>query len=209
MFPNTSAEAVMKQLEPFHGQLREIFSKAVAKFNRIEPALLLPLMRWNRSRATCIWAYVMEELELAFPPESGVTLQTKYETIEIHFGPNLVARLKKMNPSGFTSNYPTGRIKAFHDGNQGELFVLHWAKPSRVDIGYVLNETATGVDQILVARRKSLKLLDWFYPIMAPDNGAPIPLEGRPLPGDGNARVAERRDADASNQRKDADNTGP
>lgn len=184
MFPSTSAEEVMKQLEPFHDQLYGIFARAVAKFNEIPPQLLLPLMRWNRSRACCIWAFAMEELELAFPPESSVMLTTKHETIEMHVGPNLVARLKKMTPGGFTSNYPTRRVRAYHDPDQAELFALYWAKPSRVDIGYILNETATGVEQVMVSHRKSFTIMDWFYTITTPDSGTPIPFAKRPTPVD-------------------------
>jgi len=176
MFPDTSSDATLKQLQPYHAQLREIFSKAVKKFNQIEPTLLLPLMRWDRSRAICIWAYAMEELSLAFPPGSEVQLIEKYGTLEVHFGPNLVARLKKMSANGFTSNYATRRIREFHSADQGELFVLNWAKPLRIDIGYRLNDTSTGVEEVMVARRKSLGIMDWFYHITTPDNATSFPL---------------------------------
>jgi hypothetical protein len=66
----------------------------------------------------------MDELEAAFPPESGVKLVRKFETIEVHFRPNLVARLKKMSAEGLTSNYQTRRVQAYHGAEQGELFVL-------------------------------------------------------------------------------------
>jgi hypothetical protein len=204
-FPDTSADATMAQLEPFQAQIREILSTAVVTFNMIQPSLLLPLVRWNRSRATCIWAYAMEGLEQAFPQGGPVKLDVKYETITIHVGTNLVARLKKMTPAGFTSNYPTRRARQYHTADQGELFVLQWAKPLRVDIGYVLNDTGTGVEQVLVAHRKTPQIIDWVREIPAPDSGAPIPLAKQPVPADGSARVQARR---AGNTQKESKVTG-
>ena len=195
MYPDTSADAVMEQLEPFQQRLVAIFQTAVAKFNSIPPELLLPLVRWNRSRSTCIWAFAMAELEQAFAAETGVVLVVKYESIEIRFNANLIARLKKMAATGFTTNYPTGRVKDYHNENQGELFALQWAKPVRVDIGYLPNETGTAVERVMVAKRRSHRVMHWTRPIELPETGTPIPLEKRPvtpLPSTGETRIEAR-----------------
>lgn len=169
-FPDLSENATMEQLAPYNDQLYEIFVNAVKTFNQIPPELQLPLLRWKRTHANCIWAYMMVELDKAFPPGSPVKLKEEYGSITIIFNDNLIGRLKKMSPDGFTANYQTKRVKAYHSGDQGELFRLIWSKPLRVDIGYLLNETGTGVDRVMVARRKAPKFMDWVSQIAAPES---------------------------------------
>lgn len=190
-FPDTSRDAAAAQLQPYHDLLRAIFRNAVATFNSIPPELLLPLMKWSRTRANCIWAYAMDELERAFPEGGAVKLEIRYGSVEIGFGPNLTARLKKMSPAGFTSNYPTKRVQAYHSDDQGELFIVSWSKPLRVDIGYVLNDTATAVDQVMVARRKAPTIMDWVYVIEEPDSTTPLPIEKRPPDVGGDAKESQ------------------
>lgn len=133
-------------------------------------------MRFPRTRANCIWAYAIQELELAFPEGGLVKLKHEHGSVTITFGPNHIRRLKKMSADGFTSNYQTRRVKAFHNAGQGEMFEFLWSKPIHVDIGYMLTETSTGVERVMVARRKAPRFMDWVYNIVAPDSGAPAPI---------------------------------
>lgn len=197
MFVDTSVEAAREQLEPYHDQLHQIFVNAVRTFNQIPPNLLLPLMRFQRTKANCIWAYAIQELELAFPEGSPVKLKHEHGSVTITFGPNHIGRLKKMSADGFTSNYLTHRVKAFHNASQGELFQFLWSKPIRVDIGYLMNETSTGVERVMVARRKAPRFMDWMYPIFAPNSGAPVPIAKTMPAKDDTAHVEAKRQADA------------
>src|SRR5690606_27456850 len=127
VYPDTSESACRAELERYHSQLHEIATKAVAKFNSLPDEFRLPLVQFKRSRATAIWAFAMSELMQVFSEgeENGFPyLKRRFDTLEIHFAPNLVARVKKMNEAGFTANYLTRRIKAFHCTDQTELFVL-------------------------------------------------------------------------------------
>lgn len=199
LFPDLSAEATMAQIEPHNDKFHEIFTKAVATFNKLPPEFLLAFMRWPRTFANCIWALAIIELEKAFPEGSPVKLKEEIGSVTIHFGPNLIARLKKMRPDGFTSNYPTRRARAYHGGEQGELFRVMWAKPCRVDIGYILNETATGVKSVMVARRRSPKVMDWAVPI--PSSQTPVVWSANRSDKSEKTRVkAKRKDIDVAKE---------
>lgn len=210
MFPDTSAAACQAALEPYHEQLKAIATKGIAKFNEMPADYRLPFMRFKKGLATGMWVFVMDELMRTYPEgDKNCTtyphFKKRYDSIEIHFGANLVARIKKMNDAGFTSNYPTKRNNAYHTDDQAELFVVMWAAPLRVDVGYVLNEFATVAERVMVARRKTPSVIDWTYNITEPDTGAPVPLHKSPVPTTPETLVAARgseesaKDANAKN----------
>jgi hypothetical protein len=184
----------MAQLEPYHARLHEIFKRAVARFRSLPDDDLVVFTRFKRGQAVAIWGYLMDEVLREFPLDQ---LTIKFESIEINFGPNLMGRLKKMSAGGFTSNYPTDRANAYHTEDQGELFVFFWAKPIRIDIGYLLNDTGTDVDRVMVAHRKAPRMIDWVYVIDGPDAGTPQPIKKTPSsPPDEGTQITEKGDGE-------------
>jgi hypothetical protein len=191
--PNTSEAACRKIIEPYHDAVWGVLAWAVREFNRIPEELRLPLLTLKRSLYTSIHAYAMVAVRRDLTG-SGIQLRWDYETVELYFGSNVVARLKKMDDEGFTSNVPTARVEAFHGGGNYELFAEMWAAPLRVDIGYQLNPTATALARVSVVRRKSPMEIDWRYDILPPATPTALPLPApKPLPAIGGRRVQSRR----------------
>lgn len=177
MFPDLSSNAAREQLEPFHDQFVVAIREGVRVFNTIEPSLLYRLFRWKRVKANAIWACIVEEIEKAFRDVPGIRVVERHGSVEIEIGTNTVARIKKMRRDGFTSNYMTARVTAFHSADQGELFEQLWAQPLKVDIGYIEDETGTQVAEILVARRDTPSRIAWTYSMTPPADVTPIPVE--------------------------------
>lgn len=176
MFPDVSEEAARTQIEPFHDQFISAIKEAVRLFNTIEPPLLYRLVKHARVKANSLWGFIMHEIEETFRDASGIRVVPRKGSIEIEIGDNIVARIKKMKPSGFTSNYMTARVTEFHSADQGELFERMWARPLRVDIGYIEDATGTQIAEIMVARRDTPRHVDWKYPMTVAASVTTIPV---------------------------------
>ena len=177
MFPDLSSDAARGQLEPFHDQFIVAIKEGVRLFNTIPPTLLYRLVKWKRVKANAMWGFIVEEIENTFREVPGIRLKKRHGSIEIEVGENTIARVKKMRPDGFTSNYMTHRVSAFHSADQGELFERLWAQPMKVDIGYIEDETGTHVAEILVARRDTPRRIAWTYAITSPATVTSMPVE--------------------------------
>jgi len=205
VFPDLSAEAAREQLEPFHDRFVTAIKEGVRKFNTIPPLLLYPLVKWKRVKANSVWAYIVEEIEATFRGVDGIRVVTRQGSVEIEIGANTVARIKKMRPDGFTSNYPTARVTAFHTADQGELFELLWAQPMKLDIGYVEDETGTRVAEVLVARRDTPSSMAWTYPMTAPAAVTSLPSEVQaPAAAEAKTEIVGRK-AEAENEAQGTD----
>lgn len=198
VFPDLSSDAARAELEPFHDVFIGAIKEGVSRFNTIEPTLLYVLVRSKRVKANCVWAFIVDAIETAFRDVPEVRVVPRAGSVEIEIGTNTVARIKKMRPDGFTSNYMTARVTAFHSADQGELFEYMWAQPMRVDIGYIEDETGTQVAEIMVARRSSPAVIAWTYSMTTPPDVMPMPVSPKrpvtpPVPAE-NTRVVARED---------------
>lgn len=184
VFPDLSSAAARRELEQYHDRIVAVIREAVRKYNRIDPSTLFVLSRRPRSKAVGLWAFIMWEVEATLRDLPGLKLVERFDTLELHVGMNLVARIKKMKPNGFTSNYRTARVADFHTAEQGELFVASqgelfshtWAKPLCVDIGYILDETGMEVADVMVARRVTPERVHWTYSMLPPADVTPLPV---------------------------------
>ena len=176
VFPDLSRDAARAELEPHHEKFIAAIKEGVRLFNTIEPPLLYRLVKSKRVKANAMWGFITEEIENTFRDVPGIRVVPRHGSIEIEVGENMVARIKKMHPSGFTSNYMTPRVTEFHTEGQGELFESMWAQPMRVDIGYIEDATGTQVAEILVARRSSPSVIAWKYPMTEPAAVTPMPV---------------------------------
>jgi len=176
VFPDLSSAAAREQLEPFHDQFIVAITEGIRLFNTIPPTLLYRLVKWKRVKANAVWGFIVEEIENTFREVPGIRVRKRHGSIEIEVGENMIARVKKMRPDGFTSNFMTPRVSAFHSADQGELFERLWAQPMKVDIGYIEDETGTHVAEILVARRDTPRQVAWTYPMTSPATVTSIPV---------------------------------
>jgi hypothetical protein len=200
VFPDLSPEAARRQLEPFHDRFIAAIKEAVRKFNSIEPPIVLyAIAKSKRAKANAIWALIMEEVRTTMGDVAGLEVKEVYGTIEIHVGENLVARIKKMQPDGMTANYRTARVTDFHTDDQGELFENQWAKPMRVDVGYIEDETGTQVAEIMVAHRRYPRTVHWTYSMTPPADVQPMPAAPTPIaPAGDETQVVARQSENAN-----------
>ena len=188
LFPELSADACRAEFAPYRERITAAIKAGVKRFNEIQPAeTLYILAKRKRSRRTAIWACIMHEIETTLAEMPGLKLVPKFEMIELYFGENMVGRIKAMDPKGFTSNYQTPRVKAFHtergrkgrtyaSEDQGELFAVMWSTPMRVDIGYLDDELGLAVAKIMVARRRTPKVIAWVIDVTDAPVVVPIPV---------------------------------
>jgi hypothetical protein len=176
VFPDLSRDSARAQLEPFHEKFIAAIKEAVRLFNTIDPPLLYRLVKWKRVKANAMWGFIVEEIENTFRDTAGIRVVKRQGSIEIEVGENTVARVKKMRPDGFTANYMTARVTEFHTADQGELFAEVWARPMRLDIGYIEDETGTQVAKIMVARRWNPGRIHWTYEMTPPADGDVLPF---------------------------------
>jgi hypothetical protein len=203
VFPDLSSDAAREQLEPYHAQFVAAIKEGVRLFNTMPPSLLYRLVKWKRVKANSMWAFIVDEIENTFREVPGVTVKPRYGSVEIEVGKNMVARIKKMRPDGFTSNYPTARVGAFHSADQGELFAHEWAQPMKVDIGYIEDETGTHIAEILVARRNTPSSIAWTYPMTSPATITAMPVETAASAETGDTTRIVAREADNAAQGTD------
>jgi hypothetical protein len=192
LFPELSANACREQFEPYRERITAAINAGVKRFNEIQPAeTLYVLAKRKRSRRTAIWACIMYEIETTLAEVPGLKLVAKFETIELYFGENMVGRIKAMDPKGFTSNYQTPRVKAFHtergrrgrtyaSEDQGELFAVMWSAPMRIDIGYLDDELGVAVAKIMLARRRTPRIMAFVIEVTDEPLVIPIPATAAP-----------------------------
>lgn len=205
VFPDLSRDAARAELEPFHEQFIAAIKEGVRLFNTIEPSLLYRLVKWKRVKANSMWGFIAHEIEDTFRDVPGIRVVPRHGSIEIEVGENTVARIKKMRPNGFTSNYMTPRVTEFHTmADQGELFERMWARPRRVDIGYIEDETGTQVAEILVAQRDTPSRVAFTYPMTTAAAVTPMSVEpSAPAATEETTRIVPREAENESAQGTD------
>ncbi len=161
MFP--SEETVRPILEPHQPRLAAIFDRAWARVSAMPER---PNFDLKRTVAVMMHQFVMIELRAEYSAESGVHLIEVHETIRMLIDRKVVVRLKKMDERGYTRAATTPATLAFITPMAPLPFAGEDDFPDQcsVDVGYVLNDLGTRIDDILVAARNRDAIL-WSYAI--------------------------------------------
>jgi hypothetical protein len=164
MFP--SEELVRPILAAHEPRLAGIYERAWAKVTAMPERASFDL---KRTVATVMHQMTMNELRAEYHGERGVHLMEEHETI----------RLKKMDERGYTRAAPTQATLAFTTPETPLPFSQEdFPDLCSVDVGYVLNELGTRLEDILVAARDRDAVL-WSYAI---DRGAPATATATLIP---------------------------
>ena len=165
MFP--SETFVRSILAPHEPRIAGIYERAWAKVSAMPERASFDL---KRTVATVMHQMTMNELRAEYHGESGVHLMEGHETIRLLVGRRVAIRLKKMDERGYTRAAPTQATLAFTTPALPLPFSSEdFPDLCAVDVGYVLNELGTRLEDILVAARDQDAVL-WSYAI---DRGAP------------------------------------
>jgi hypothetical protein len=122
----------------------------------------------KRTVATVMHQFMMNELRIEFGIEKGVHLVEEHETIRIVFDQRLLVRLKKMDKRGVTAAHHSQALLGFIFPDVPKVVTLPWDEKEMredlpcVDMGYVLNELGTRIDQKIVAAREG-DTVAWSY----------------------------------------------
>lgn len=117
---------------------------------------------YKRTVATLMHQFMMNEVRAEFG-DGNVRLMESNETIRLLVGRTLVVRLKKMDRRGFARAIPTQATLGLINGLDASLFGASDLPPIfNIDMGYVLNELETRIEDILVAARFGDAVI-WSY----------------------------------------------
>jgi hypothetical protein len=110
-----------------------------------------------------LWGFFNGEAKRALSGLAGVEVVEKHRRPRFIFEGRMFVRLKKLRSDGVAANYPTQRSLHFDKQLELEGEGLAFQLP-RVDIGYVLNELATSVSDVLAVHRKGRSTI-WTLPL--------------------------------------------
>lgn len=174
MFP--SEELVRTILAAHEPRLAGIYERAWAKVTAMPERASFDL---KRTVATVMHQMTMNELRAEYHGERGVHLMEEHETIRLLVDRRVAIRLKKMDERGYTRAAPTQATLAFTTPEKPLPFSQEDLPDlCSVDVGYVLNELGTRLEDILVAARDRDAVL-WSYAI---DRGAPATATATLIP---------------------------
>jgi hypothetical protein len=166
--------AVEAVLTPFHPQIVRTILGAWKEHRDQDPTFLLKTSAAHgRTRAAIQWSLMVDHAKTEFDG-TGVKVEEKGGTCNFELG-GLMFRLKKLDRKGFSRNFATQTALAFYQ----QIEIDGIPSVLRLDIGYILNTTATSIEEIRVVRREgSKKKWDYVIPLAAASaNGArTVPL---------------------------------
>jgi hypothetical protein len=166
MMSNEQAQ-IEAVLLPYHPQITRTILGAWKEHREQNPEFLLKTSAHGRTRAAIQWSLMVDHAKAQFR-ETPVKVEEKGGTCNFQLG-GLLFRLKKLDRKGFSRNYATQMSLDFYaqveiDGIPAVL---------RLDIGYILNDTATAIAEIRVVRREGTrKKWDYSIPLSAATEGS-------------------------------------
>ncbi|MGE0116627.1 MAG: hypothetical protein AB7S71_06485 [Dongiaceae bacterium] len=164
-----------KILSPMReGKIRSAFERAWTDW--LESPERAKYSRWARTRANMVFERIAVRLLEAFADDRGVRFHFQDETIKIIFDKLLLVRCKKANERGLGGNVPTQANMAFCEA-QSDLPGLPGLQ--KIEIVYLLNDTATAIENIVVqARDGDMRL--WAYTLGGIEDGGASIVPLRP-----------------------------
>ncbi|RWO82126.1 hypothetical protein [Mesorhizobium sp.] len=136
----TDLDILMNRIEPYLGIFDGILRRGHSTYESYAPEIILD--HDASTQAHCTYRHILKEAQLALDELPHVEhLELRGQNLWQFKELDVVCRLKKTDENGVSTNYPTPQAMAFDDGD--ELPGLP-AAPSRLTIGYLLDETGMG-----------------------------------------------------------------
>jgi hypothetical protein len=154
----------------------------------------------SRAQSNLLYDLMCAELKRRFEGVPGVTWTEKGGFLTLNFEDKLLLRFKKIDKNKRSHNINT---------RQQVMFRLQVSlpgfpdEPTRGDIGYRLDDLSTKLEDFLVTCHTGKKL-EWFIPLLEPNEGQagePLPF---PLPPQPSTPPAQIRRKKAPGETKDA-----
>ncbi|HTC01132.1 MAG TPA: hypothetical protein VK705_10660 [Ferruginibacter sp.] len=158
----TEAEA-HEVLQPHLKTLEKIMVESLEDLNQALGTLTETPNK--RAKSTLLHSIAIEKSKKYFADSREVYIKEKYQSIQIVFSNQIVARIKKVNHNNISANARTKRNQSILDHQMtlfGNLINVHNTPSTFVDLGYNLDETGGSYNKLNVICRKD-KDVEWVF----------------------------------------------
>lgn len=136
-------------LNPHFPVLRGIMDESIGELNDVMNSLSATLNTTTKCRMLLDLA--IGRLKRHFEGVTSVRLIAKHQSIQIVFGQKIVARIKKLNKNGKSSNTPTPTIQAMQA--QQLSLDLNTPSPTWIDLNYKVDTSWLGFESLAAVCR--------------------------------------------------------
>jgi len=183
-------------LGPHHRPLCDLYERAWERYLKYPEEERAVLVRSRKALAVNVWALATDEA-LKYFFSLGIAPRHRHGSYEFPIHQNVVLRFKMTDSHGSTSQYRTKRAVAYNSG----LPLPDVPEQLRVTVGWVPNEHATGIDDVLIALQGPAK---WCYSISTNDSGGVDLFTFDVDPSDTGPNVRPRYDDDSEDAADEA-----
>ncbi|MDP3255454.1 MAG: hypothetical protein Q8S58_12160 [Bosea sp. (in: a-proteobacteria)] len=136
----TDIDVLLPRIEPYLDVFDGVLRRGHAVYESYPPEVAID--HDASTQAHCTYRHILKEAHLALDALPHVEhMDIRGQNVWLFKDANVVLRLKKTDENGASSNYPTPQALAFDVGE--ELPGLP-AAPTRLTVGYLLDETGMG-----------------------------------------------------------------
>lgn len=150
---------VQNRFQPIHGLLSKGILNAWDRYR--ENCVLPPGSGHARARANAFWLFIVDEARKLFAGDPKMHIEMGNQTARFTYDNSIQFRFKKIDPDGYTRNYPTQAALGWLDP-ENDLFPN---TVQRVEVGYILDPTETGIEDIRIVHQH-LDQVAWQYSIL-------------------------------------------
>lgn len=156
----SSQEEIQEVLGRYEAPIGTSILSAWAAWLAIPEALRLSLSAVPRARANAIAAFAYSEFSRLESGNESIRLHEAHDTVCLVIEEKVLVRFKKLARDYLSSNYQTQRAKEFN----GQLALDGIPTIARVDVGYILDELTTRIEELAFVYRLG-NTVAWKYPI--------------------------------------------
>ena len=136
----TDIHVLMNRIEPYLDIFDGILRRGHTTYEGYPPEIVLD--HDASTQAHCTYRHILKESHLVLDSLPHVEhMDIRGQNLWLFKNANVVCRMKKTDENGVSTNYPTSQAVDFDEGR--ELPGLP-AAPTRLTVGYLLDETGTG-----------------------------------------------------------------
>jgi hypothetical protein len=168
-------QEIIDMIQPHFEALESMYNNSMVWVNSIMDTH--PTGYFGRTKATLLHNRVANLADEYFRDMPDIDSDKKYESIQIIFEKKVSVKFKKINKkSKLSSNIPTNRIVGMLS-QQYSLFPEENIKLEYVEAGYIVNQTWTDIEKIILLFRMNNNII-WSYEISGSGN---IGLDTNPI----------------------------
>ena len=163
----TDIHTVMNNLSPYLDRFDTILRHGHAIYERYPPEIVVD--HDASTQAQCTHRHILLKAHEELDKLPNVHhMESRGQNLWFFEDANAVCRFKKTDENGMASNYPTKQIKDF---NSMDTLPGFPSQPTRLTVGYLLDETGTGFARSQVSLSSSKTSILWCAAIVPRQGG--------------------------------------